>query len=77
MNLLELPSYDPNVLLDIVSSRLHCKNDAELAAVLSTYPPVISKFRHKKLPIGSRALIEMHLATDIPIFELKRLMGVK
>jgi transcriptional regulator with XRE-family HTH domain len=51
------------------------KNDAALSRLLSVAPPVISKIRHGRLPVGASLLIRMHEETDISISELRELMG--
>lgn len=48
------------------------KNDAALARALEVAPPVISKIRHGRLPIGASLLIRMHEVFDVSIRELKR-----
>lgn len=58
-------------LLDAVMAKLGLKNDAALARTLEVAPPVISKIRHGRLPVGATLLIRMHEVTDIAIRELK------
>ncbi|WP_219117101.1 hypothetical protein [Janthinobacterium sp. UMAB-56] len=60
-----------NKLLDTLMEKLGLKNDAALALTLEVAPPVISKIRHGRLPIGATILIRAHEATDIAIRELK------
>ena len=60
-----------NNLLDAVMAKLGLKNDATLSRVLEVAPPVISKIRHGRLPVGATLLIRMHEVTDIAIRELK------
>jgi hypothetical protein len=36
---------------------------------------VISKIRHRTLPVGASLLIRMHEVTDLSIRELRELMG--
>jgi hypothetical protein len=78
-NLLQLTSeqvtYDPDHLLDTLLKRLDLKNDKALAARLDISAPVISKIRHRILPVGSTILIRMHEISDISIKELRALMG--
>ena len=78
-NLLHLTSehvtYDPDHLLDTLLKHLDLKNDKALAARLDISAPVISKIRHRILPIGSTILIRMHEISDISIKELRALMG--
>ncbi|TQK10210.1 hypothetical protein [Herbaspirillum sp. SJZ107] len=66
---------DPGALLDAVTKHLNLKNDAALARALEFAPPVISKIRHSKLPVGAMALIRMHEVSGIEIKDLRALMG--
>jgi hypothetical protein len=68
-------TYDPNRLLDALIGKLQLKNDAALARTLEVAPPVISKIRHLKLPVGASMLIRMHEETELSIRELRDLMG--
>ena len=68
-------SYNPNHLLDTLLDRLKLKNDAALSRILEVAPPVISKIRHRKLPVGASMLIRMHEVSDLSIFDLRKLMG--
>lgn len=65
----------PAALLDELIKRLGLKNDAALALKLEVAPPVISKTRSGRLPVGAMLLIRMHEVTDISIKELRALMG--
>jgi hypothetical protein len=73
--LLERSEYDPNNLLDSLIQRMSLKNDAALSRSLEVAPPVISKIRHRKLPVGASLLIRMHEVSDLSIKELRHLMG--
>jgi hypothetical protein len=66
---------DPNALLDHLIGKLSLKNDAHLARVLEVAPPVISKVRNLRLPVGATLLISMHEETGYSIGELRALMG--
>lgn len=68
-------AYDPNHLLDSLIEKLHLKNDAALSRALEVAPPVISKIRHRRLPVGASLLIRMHEVSDLTIRELRVLMG--
>ncbi|MNK05210.1 hypothetical protein D3C87_230860 [compost metagenome] len=68
-------AYDPNHLLDSLIERLHLKNDAALSRALEVAPPVISKIRHRRLPVGASLLIRMHEVSDLSIRDLRILMG--
>jgi hypothetical protein len=71
----EQVTYDPNHLLDSLIDKLHLKNDAALSRALEVAPPVISKIRHRRLPVGASLLIRMHEVSDLTIAELRALMG--
>lgn len=71
----ELGTYDPDRLLDGLISMLKLKNDAALARALEVAPPVISKIRHRRLPVGASLLIRMYEISDLSIGELRALMG--
>src|SRR6188472_2411528 len=67
--------YNPDKLLDSLIEKLQLKNDAALARALEVAPPVISKIRHRRLPVGASILIRMHEVSNLPIRELRDLMG--
>ena len=69
-------TYDPNKVLDAIIEKLNLKNDAALSRALEVAPPVISKIRHRTLPIGATILLRMHEISEFSIRELKGLMGV-
>jgi len=71
----EQPTYDPNNLLDSLIRRLDLKNDAALSRSLEVAPPVISKIRHHRLPVGASLLIRMHEVSNLSISDLRALMG--
>jgi hypothetical protein len=74
-SLSSLKSYNPNNLLDVLIEKMKLKNDAALSRALAVAPPVISKIRHRRLPVGASLLIRMHEVTDMSIKELRDLMG--
>lgn len=49
------------------------KNDAELARLLKVAPPVISKLRNNKLPIGDGMLIKIHDTFNMSVKEIRAL----
>ncbi|WP_136414898.1 MULTISPECIES: hypothetical protein [Oxalobacteraceae] len=67
--------YDPNNLLESLIERLNLKNDAALSRALEVAPPLISKIRHRRLPVGASLLIRMHEVSDLSIKDLRHLMG--
>ncbi|QRX84769.1 hypothetical protein JQN73_03905 [Glaciimonas sp. PAMC28666] len=68
-------SYNPARLLDALINTLRLKNDAALARALEIPSPLVSKIRHRKVPVSSSVLIRMHDATGLTISELRELMG--
>src|SRR5438552_81926 len=71
----KLATYDPNHLLDQLIDKLQLKNDAALSRALEVAPPVISKIRRRRLPVGASLLIRMHEVSELTIGELRALMG--
>ena len=67
--------YDPNRLLDTLIEKLRLKNDAALSRALEVAPPVISKIRHRRLPVGASLLIRMHEVSELSIRDMRELMG--
>ena len=63
------------IVVQTESLKLNLKNDAALSRALEVRPPVISKIRHRTLPVGASLLIRMHEVTDLSIRELRELMG--
>ncbi len=68
-------SYDPNRLLDTLLEKMNLKNDAALSRMLEVAPPVISKIRHRRLPVGASILLRMHEVTDLSVAELREILG--
>lgn len=68
-------TYNPDRLLDSLLETQHLRNDAALSRMLEVAPPVISKIRHRRLPVGASLLIRMHEATGLSIGDLRFLMG--
>lgn len=73
-SLLEDPNYDPNQLLDAVMAKLALKNDAALSQVLGVTAPLLSKVRHRRLPVSAELMIKVHDATTLSIAEIKGLI---
>jgi hypothetical protein len=67
--------YDPNNLLETLIQKLNLKNDAALSRALEVAPPLISKIRHRRLPVGASLLIRMHEVSNLSIKDLRELMG--
>lgn len=68
-------SYNPDHLLDNLIKKLKLKNDAALSRALEVAPPLISKIRHRRVPVGASLLIRMHEVSDMSVRELRDLMG--
>jgi hypothetical protein len=76
MNSESVPStYDPDNLLTTLIHKLKLKNDAALSRALEVEPPLISKIRHRRLPVAASMLIRMHEVSDLSIKDLRLLMG--
>jgi hypothetical protein len=68
-------SYNPNGLLDAVATALKAKNDAALARSLKVQPPVLSKIRHHKLPVGPSFILKCHEIAGIPVATIRGFVG--
>jgi len=68
-------TYNPDNLLSSLISKLNLKNDAALSRALEVAPPMISKIRHRRLPVAASLLIRMHEISKLSIKELRTLMG--
>ncbi|CAN5223078.1 hypothetical protein BH11PSE11_BH11PSE11_24400 [soil metagenome] len=68
-------AYNPDNLLDTLREKLGLRNDAGLSRALEVEPPLISKIRHRKQPVGASMLIRMHEVSNLSIGELRKLMG--
>jgi hypothetical protein len=71
----EIGEYNPNKFLDRLLENLRLKNDAALSRTLEVGPPVISKIRHGRLPVGGALLIRIHEVSGIDITDLRFLLG--
>jgi len=70
-----IPNYDPDRLLDALIGKLSLKNDAALSRALEVSPPIISKIRSRRVPIGASLLIRMHEISELSIKDLRSLLG--
>ncbi len=62
-----------NILfLDHLVELMALKNDAALSRKLDVAPPVISKIRHGRLPIGSSFLVRCHEICGITFKEMRK-----
>jgi hypothetical protein len=69
------PDYNPDNLLDAMLEKLQLRNDAALSRALEVAPPVISKIRHRRLPVGASILLRMHEVSNLSVAELRELLG--
>lgn len=60
-----------NALLDLAADILKCKNDAQLSRALDVAPPVASKIRHARLPVGASMVVKLHETTGMAVAEIK------
>jgi len=63
-----------HALLDHVIRKLHLKNDAALSRLLEVQPPVISKIRHRALPVGAVMILRLHEVCLMSIAEIRALI---
>lgn len=65
-----------NRLLDRLTEKLGCKNDAALSRELNLSPPQISKLRHgANLPTAA-FLVPAHEKTGIPFSDIRKILEV-
>jgi plasmid maintenance system antidote protein VapI len=67
--------YNPGNLLDSMISHLQLRTDADLSRALQVAPPMISKMRHSRLPVGGAVLIRMHEVSGLSLGTLRDMMG--
>lgn len=60
-----------NALLDLAAEILKAKNDSQLCRALEVAPPVASKIRHARLPVGASMVVKIHEATGLPVADIK------
>lgn len=63
-------------LLDLILDDTGLKNDAAIARKLKVAPPVISKWRSERLPIGATGILNIHETFGTPVREIRRLIAV-
>lgn len=66
---------NPNRLLDAIIEKLRLKNDAALSHALEVAPPVISKLRHHRLPVGPSLMVRIHEVAGLTFTEMHALLG--
>ena len=71
----EQMAYEPSRLLDALIEKFQLSNDADLCRLLEIGAPVISKIRHRRMPITPSLLIRMHDVSGLSIDELRAIIG--
>ncbi len=66
-----------NAFIDRLLVVMELKNDAALSRALELAPPVISKIRHGRLPVGATLLISAHEESGLSIKEMKAILEVQ
>lgn len=67
--------YNPNGLLDEATNLLGLKNDAALSRAFDVAPPVISKIRHHRLPVGASFMIKCHEIAGMTFQQIRSYTG--
>lgn len=75
-HVMQFVAYDPNALIDHALDALNLSSDAKLAEITGTNPPIISKFRNRKLTIGDTFLVNLSELLNTPTKELKKIAGM-
>ncbi len=68
-------NYDPNGLLDSVITKHSLKNDAALARFFKVAPPVISKIRHGRMPVGDSIILKCHEIAGMAVSTVRVYIG--
>lgn len=63
-----------NLLLDTLLEVLKLKNDAAMSRLMEVAPPVISKMRHKRLPVSADFLIRAHDISGLSLNDLRAVL---
>jgi plasmid maintenance system antidote protein VapI len=71
---IEVNAARSNDLLDAVLRKTGLKNDAALARALEVAPPVISKIRHGRLPVGASLVVRVCELTEMGLHEIKAIL---
>lgn len=70
-------NYTPDRLFDAVMEKLDVPSDAAGARALDTAASVISKMRHKRIPVGAAMILRIYDVTGLSIEKIRQLLGVK
>lgn len=66
-----------STLLDDILQAVGIKNDAHLSRLVEMSPPVISKLRNGRMPIGPSMLIALNEISGRDIKDMKRHLGMR
>jgi plasmid maintenance system antidote protein VapI len=69
------PSNVSHALLDNLLNTQNLRNDAALSRFLEVNPPVVSKIRHGRMPVGASMIINIHEKTGMSIKDIKFLLA--
>ncbi len=63
----------PHALLDAMQSELNLKNDAAIARLMGWEPPVVSKLRHRYVPLSAERILQIYDKTGWSIEKIRSL----
>lgn len=72
---MENPNMNP--ILDRIIIEKQLKNDAALSRLLEVAPPVVSKLRHAKLPVGAATILTLVELGGIPLEDVRAVVPRK
>ncbi|AXA91143.1 hypothetical protein [Massilia sp. YMA4] len=67
--------YDPARLFDLLRQRLQLHSDKALAKALQIAPPLLTRLRHRGLPLSGSLLLRIQDVSGIAVDELRRVLG--
>lgn len=67
--------YNAAGLLDAAAAVLKTDNDAQLSRALGVAPPVISKLRHNRMPVGDSMILKIHELAGMPVATIRGFIG--
>ena len=68
-------THKPHKLLDRVRQELNVRSDRQLAKLLGTDAPIISRIRNRVRPCSDTIILAIHEATEIPVKEIRAMLG--
>lgn len=76
IDLLNLPGYDPDALMDKLTEKFEVKTDAALARALGVSAPMICRIRQRQIPFPPSLILVIHDVAEYPVDEIRRLAGI-